>query len=351
MAKTLKDVADAAGVSAATVSLVLNGRANGRVSTELAGRVQKVAKDLNYRPNLVARSLRTQETKTIGIISNDVATTPFAGAMLSGAQEVAWRHGWLLLLVDTNSDDQIEKAATASLIQRNVDGFIYAAMFHQEIQAPKYLTGQQVVLLDCFDSEKRLDSVVPDESQGARDAVKYLVDQGHEKIAHITTTESTVAAINRMNSYIEVLKENNIDLNPEYVVKSKFSNSLDGYEATKKLLALKDIPTAIFCYTDRMAMGAYEAIAEAGLSIPQDISVVGFDNQLYIAEALRPPLTTVQLPHFEMGAWAASRLLEMIEPNNSESLIQREHVMTCPLLIRDSVAPPKNKDKAERRKS
>jgi len=100
-------------------------------------------------------------------------------------------------------------------------------------------------------------------------------------------------------------------------------------------------PTAIFCYTDRMAMGAYEAIAQANLSIPQDISVVGFDNQLNIADALRPPLTTVQLPHFEMGAWAATRLLEAIDPENSESLITIEQVIACPLVIRDSVAPPR----------
>ena len=341
MAKTLKDVAEAAGVSSATASLVLNGRADGRVSADLADRVEKAAEKLNYRPNLVARSLRTQESKTIGIISNDVATTPFAGAMLSGAQEIAWRNGWLLLLVNTNGDAEVEKAATRSLIQRNVDGFIYAAMFHQEFQTPDYLSGQQVVLLDCFDSERRFDSVVPDEYQGARDAVNYLVEQGHSKIAHITTNEKTIAAFERLKAFKEVLVENDIDFNPDYLVKVDSANSIDGYEATKKILALKNLPTAIFCYTDRMAMGAYEAITEHGLSIPQDISVVGFDNQLNVADALRPPLTTVQLPHFEMGAWAATRLLQAIDPENSEPLKQKGQVIACPLVIRDSVAPPR----------
>lgn len=341
MVTTLKNVAEAAGVSSATASLVLNGRADGRISAELVGRVEEAAARLNYRPNLVARSLRTQESKTIGLISNDVATTPFAGAMLSGAQEVAWRNGWLLLLVNSNGDAAMEKAAVRSLIQRNVDGFIYAAMFHQEIETPDYLNGQKVILLDCVDSAKKFDSVVPNEYQGATDVVQYLVDQGHTQIAHISTKENVIASYERLRAFIAVLKANNLDFNSDYVAEVPDSNAIDGYAGTQKLLALKKPPTAIFCYTDRMAMGAYEAITEAGLSIPRDISVVGFDNQLNIADALRPPLTTVQLPHFEMGAWAATRLLKAIDPENSEALKQHGQVIACPLVIRDSVAPPR----------
>jgi LacI family transcriptional regulator len=341
MVKTLKDVAQVAGVSPATVSLVLNGHATGRVSADLVERVEEAAQKLNYRPNLVARSLRTQVSKTIGVISNDVATTPFAGAMLSGAQEVAWRNGWLLLLVNSNGDATMEKAAARSLIQRNVDGFIYAAMFHQEIQTPDYFNGQHAVLLDCTDSEKKLDSVVPDDYQGATSAVQYLVDQGHTHISYIGTSENTIAGQKRNKAFKDVLQANNIEFNPDFVVEGASANSMDGYLGAQKLLSLNARPTAIFCYTDRMAMGAYEAITEAGLSVPKDISVVGFDNQLNIADALRPPLTTVQLPHFEMGAWAVTRLLQVIDPENSEPLLQMGQVIACPLVIRDSVAPPR----------
>lgn len=341
MNKTLKDVAEAAGVSSATASLVLNGRSIGRVSADIASRVEEAAARLNYRPNLIARSLRTQESKTIGIISNDVATTSFAGAMLAGAQEVAWRNGWLLLLVNSNGEAAMEEAAIRSLVQRNVDGFIYATMYHQEIQAPDNLKKQKVVLLDCLDTNKQHESVIPNEYQGATDVVQYIVDQGHSQIAYIGTLENTIAGRERLKAFKDVLKANKIDLDPEYIVEVVDTNSSDGYEGAQKLLALKTRPTAIFCYTDRMAMGAYEAIAEAKLSIPQDISVAGFDNQVNIADALRPPLTTVQLPHFEMGAWAATRLLEAIDPENSESLITIEQVIACPLVIRDSVAPPR----------
>lgn len=341
MNKTLKDVAEAAGVSSATASLVLNGRSIGRVSADIASRVEEAAARLNYRPNLIARSLRTQVSKTIGIISNDVATTPFAGAMLSGAQEVAWRNGWLLLLVNSNGEDAMEEAAIRSLVQRNVDGFIYTTMFHQEIKTPDYLKKQKVVLLDCVDANKAHQSVVPNEYQGATDAVQYLVDQGHTQIAFIGTSENTIAGNERLRAFKDVLKKNRIALDPENIVLVSDSNAIDGFAGAQSLLSSRQRPTAIFCYTDRMAMGAYEAIAEAKLSIPQDISVVGFDNQLNIADALRPPLTTVQLPHFEMGAWAATRLLEAIDPENSESLITIEQVIACPLVIRDSVAPPR----------
>lgn len=341
MNKTLKDVAEAAGVSSATVSLVLNGRSDGRVSADLVSRVEAAAARLNYRPNLIARSLRTQVSKTIGIISNDVATTPFAGAMLSGAQEVAWRNGWLLLLVNSNGEAAMEEAAIRSLVQRNVDGFIYTTMFHQEVKTPDYLKKQKVVLLDCVDANNEHESVVPNEYQGAKDAVQYLVDQGHTKIAFIGTKENTIAGRERLKAFKDVLKANKIELNPEYVVEVASANSIDGYTGARELLTTNVRPTAIFCYTDRIAMGAYEAIAEAKLSVPQDISVVGFDNQLNIADALRPPLTTVQLPHFEMGAWAATRLLEAIDPQNSEPLGQHGQVIACPLVIRDSVAPPR----------
>jgi LacI family transcriptional regulator len=341
MVKTLKDVAQVAGVSSATVSLVLNGHSHGRVSADLVERVEKAAQKLNYRPNLVARSLRTQESKTIGIISNDVATSPFAGAMLSGAQEVAWRNGWFLLLVNTNGDRVIEKAATRSLIQRNVDGVIYAAMFHQEIETPEYLTNQQVVLLDCIDSEKKLDSVVPDDYQGAVNAVEYLILQGHTKIAHISFDPTSIASQKRKKAYKDVLTKFGIEFREDYLIGDRDAIAQEGYLLTKELLGLDDRPTAIFTGNDRMAMGAYAAINESGLLIPSDISVIGFDNQTYLADALMPGLTTIQLPHLEMGAWAVTRLLEVIDSQNSEPLKQMGQVIACPLVIRDSVAPPR----------
>jgi len=342
--KTLKDVATAAGVSSATVSLVLNGRAKGRVSKGIVIKVEAAAHELNYSPNLVARSLRTQESKTLGIISDAVATTPFAGQMLAGAQDVAWEHGWLLLVVNSNGDAEVESSAAQTLIKRNTDGFIYAAMYHQEITLPKALEHQKVFLLDCVDRNHKAPSVVPDEYNGALGAINHLIKFGHTRIAHVTTSEPVIAAARRLDAFRDGLKNAGIPEKTEYVVRSKKSDTEDGYLGTKQLLQLEEIPTAIFCYTDRMALGAYEAIQEAGLSVPDDISVVGFDDQPYLADALRPALTTVKLPHYEMGAWAARHLLENISDTdqNSEDQAIEEKLMNCPLVERDSVAPPRN---------
>lgn len=337
MAKTLKNVAEAAGVSAATASIVLNGRAEGRVSEEVANRVFAKAKELNYRPNLTARSLRTQESKTIGLISDQIATTPFAGQMLAGAQDVAWRNGWLLLLINTEDDKNFEDAATKALIQRNVDGFIYASMYHREVSIPKSIADRQVVLLDCFDRAKAFDSVVPAEYKGSRVATEHLVANGHKKIAHITDSNNTVASPERLRGFKDVLTENKITINDSYILKMPGSNSREGYVMTQKLLALKERPTAIFAYNDRMALGAYEAIQEIGLEVGKDISVIGFDNQPYFADALRPGLTTVQLPHYEMGAWAAQHMLDQLK--NSESNKPMQNQIDCALVVRNSVGP------------
>ena len=337
MAKTLKNVAEAAGVSAATASIVLNGRAEGRVSPEVANRVIATAKELNYRPNLTARSLRTQESKTIGLISDQIATTPFAGQMLAGAQDVAWRNGWLLLLINTDDDKNFEDAATKALIQRNVDGFIYASMYHREVSIPKSIADRQVVLLDCFEKTRAFDSVVPAEYKGGRVATEHLVSNGHKKIAHITDSNNSVASPERLRGFKDVLTENKITINDSYILSMPGSNSHEGYVMTQKLLALKDRPTAIFAYNDRMALGAYEAIQEIGLEVGKDISVIGFDNQPYFADALRPGLTTVQLPHYEMGAWAAQHMLDQLKNSESNKPIQNQ--IDCALVVRNSVGP------------
>ena len=337
MAHTLKNVAEAAGVSPATASIVLNGRAEGRVSAAVADRVLATAKELNYRPNLTARSLRTQESKTIGLISDQIATTPFAGQMLAGAQDVAWRNGWLLLLVNTDDDKKFEDSATKALIQRNVDGFIYASMYHREVTIPKAISDQQVVLLDCFEKSGNHDSVIPAEYKGARAAIEYLVSQGHRKIAHITDGGNLYASPERLRAFKDVLTENKIEVKDEFVLKVKGSDTQEGYAACKQLLTLKSRPTAIFAYNDRMAFGAYEAIQEAGLIVGKDISVVGFDNQPHFADSLKPGLTTVQLPHYAMGAWAAQRLLDQLQ--NSESTTSIRHQIDCALVVRESVGP------------
>ncbi len=338
MRVTLRDVAQLAGVSPATVSLVLNERSEGRVSEELAARVRNAAATLKYRPNLLARSLRTQETRTFGLISRDIATTPFAGAMLAGAQHIAWQRNSLLLFVNSDGDLDHERTEVASLIQRQVDGFMLGAMYHQKVEIPENLQDQRLVLLDCVDGAGRYDSVVPDEYQGAHDAVALLVSMGHRRIAHVTTTDQTIAATERLRAYRDVLQA--AGLGNEMVVRCEGGEAQGGFAAMQQILRGPALPTAIFCYTDRMAMGVMDAAREAGLRIPADLSIMGFDNQPYLADAMRPALTTINLPHYEMGVWAASRLIPHSDSQDSEPAGPTQVKAHCAVVMRDSVAPP-----------
>ena len=336
----LSDVAIAAGVSSATVSLVLSENANGRVSEKVEKRVRAEAKKLKYSPNLVARSLRTRKSKTIGLISDTVATTNFAGRMLAGAEETAWKRGWLLIFVDTSADSENEELAINALLQRDVEGFIYASMFHRKLDCPPQLKARPTIFLHC--SVNSLDthsSVVPAEYLSAALAMDYLIKNGHREIGWIGITNPTVGGQERARAYVDAMKKLKVKDFRALMFKTFESYANDGYIGAMKLLAGNRRPTALFCFSDRMAMGAYRAATELGLRIPADISIMGFDNQPHIAEALWPPLSTMQLPHYEMGTWAATRLIDELEKQDSEQIPQEQKEITCQLVERDSVAP------------
>ena len=335
-AVTLKQVAAEAGVSVATASLVLRGLATGRASDDVAARVRTAAAGLGYHPDLTARSLRTGSTRTIGLLSHDVATTPVAGRMLAGAQEAAWNRGWMVFMVDAGADTRVKQRALAAFRQRNVDGLIYAEMYHQVVQAPE--SDLPLVLLDCREAVPagNVSSVVPDETAGGYAAAKYLLDAGHRDIAYLAAGDNTVARVLRAQGF-ELALATVPDANGRTFTGGN-SDASGGREAMAQALAASPRPTAVFCYTDRMAMGAYSVIAEAGLRIPEDISVIGFDNQPFMADALVPPLTSVELPHYEMGAWAVNKLIDVLEATDSP---QHEQVrLAGPVVERESVAPP-----------
>lgn len=338
---TLKQVAALAEVSVATASLVLRGLASGRASEDVAARVHAAAAKLGYQPNLTARSLRNGSTKTIGLLSDDVATTPFAGRMLAGAQDAAWKRGWMVFIVDAGGQDLIKQRAISSFQQRNVDGLVYAEMYHQIVEVPK--ADMPVVLLDCREAVPtgEVSSVVPDETAGGYAAAKYLLDQGHRDIAYLAATDNSVARVLRAQGF--ELAVATCDGAAARTFVGGNSDASGGREAMILALAASPRPTAVFAYTDRMAMGAYSVIQEAGLRIPDDISVIGFDNQPFLADALAPALTSVELPHYEMGAWAVNKLIDVLE--GSDSPRHEQARLTGPVVVRESVAPPRPRDR------
>jgi LacI family transcriptional regulator len=335
----IRDVAREAGVSVTTVSLVLNGRAPNRIPEATRERVRQAAEALRYAPNAVARSLRTQQTHTIGLISDKIATTPYAVRMVEAAQDVARENGHLVFLVNTDGDDAIEREAVQALLARQVEGLIYACMWHRAVEPPTGLPAG-TVFLDCVPIGGGFRAVAPDDRDGARRAIRALVDAGHRRIAYVDIREDPppLASGLRHEGYLDVLLAAGIEVDPALHVRNA-SNAAGGRAAVDELLALpaERRPTGIFCFNDRIAAGAYASARHHGLRIPEDLSVVGYDDQQLIATELDPPLTTVALPHYEMGRWATEVLLgRTTAPNDGDGVLR----MPCPLITRASVGPP-----------
>ncbi|ASN18901.1 LacI family DNA-binding transcriptional regulator [Arthrobacter sp. YN] len=342
----IKDVAVAAGVSVTTVSHVLNEVSYARISSETRDKVKTAAEELGYGPNRLAQALRTQRTGMLGLVSEEIATTPHAGRIILGADEAAKARGYNLMIINTPGSASLEsrQADVQALLERRVDGILYATMYHRNVELPDNLGSVPSVLVDSVAIGGNITAVVPDEDGGARAAVGALLDAGHTRIAFLNNTDDVPATRQRLQAFRAMLTEAGLD-GDAAPVESEISEVQGGYEAAKRILSRDDradIPTALFCYNDRMAMGAYRAAAELGLSIPADLSVVGFDDQELIAANLYPGLTTVALPHFEMGAWATEHLIDAIEGKDDLSLMAlHPTILGCPLVSRESVAAPR----------
>lgn len=334
---SMKDVARLAGVSQTTVSFVVNDTPEANsIPEETQARVRDAVRDLSYRPNALARALRSERTQTIGFISDEVATTPFAVQLIHGAQDLAWANEHLLLLVNTDRDPEMKEAAIQVLLDRQVDGIIYAAMYHREVHPPESIHEVPSVLLNCYVADQSLVSVVPDEIDGGRRATEYLLAHGHRRIGFINNTYPVMAATGRLEGYRQALAANEVPFD-ERLVCTGISEQRGGYDGAMELLQRSERPTALFCYNDRMAMGAYDAIRKLGLSIPDDVAVIGYDNHEIIAANLYPALTTMELPFYQMGKWAGQQLLRQIERPEAHRATPIQDQASCPLIERDSV--------------
>jgi LacI family transcriptional regulator len=331
---TIKDVARRAGVSSATVSMVLNRVSASRISEATAERVRLAAAELGYAPNLLARGLRRRRTDTIAVLSDQIATTSLAPHMVRAIQDVAARNGLLVFMVNTEGDREVERSAVAALNQQRVDGFVYACLAHRVVEPPAG-TGPNVVLLNGRMHRLRYPTVVPDDRGGARAAVSELLRHGHRRIGFINDRRNGLAARLRLVGYHEALSAFQVRLEPERV--RYVLPGLDAGAAAARQLVEEAGVTALFCFNDRVAVGAYRGLRQRGLRVPGDVSVIGFDDHEFVADFADPPLTTVSLPHYAMGEWAVSKLVDLINGADGEPVLQ---VMPCEVVRRASVAPP-----------
>ena len=336
----MTDVAREAGCSQATVSFVLNRNEAIKISSQTRERVYAAARSLGYSVSSFAEPVHAPvlaANSLIGFAVDQLSTSPEAIVAIEGARQAAWGDGRIIMVAQTQSDPDIEPQALRALTGKDASALIYMTIFTREIEAPAYLYELKipVILLNCYSADHAFPAVVPSEIAGGQSATEHLIRNGHTRIGTIVGEAFMSAAQDRLKGYRRALATADLPFDPNLVAEGNWSASA-GYDATVKLMALKSPPTAIFCQNDRMAIGCYEALKEAGLSIPRDISVVGYDDE-EISRHLHPRLTTSILPHRAMGQWA----IEQLEANSPKRDRYPVTKLECALVERDSVAPRK----------
>lgn len=332
---TMADVGRLASVSATTVSFVINARPGEVIRPETRRRVLAAVDELGYRPNRAAQGLRTRRTATIGFITDEVAVESFVGQIITGAHDVAWHHGSVLLVINTMRSRAVTRAALDNLTDRQVDSIIYATAGTRRVTLPHNAGRVPTILVNCFTANSSLPCVLPDEVDGGRRAVRVLIAAGHTRIAYLTGVPGAWATRARLRGYREELRQAGINARDQIVCAGNYEAD-SGYELTLDLLTRIDRPTAILCGNDRMALGALLALREKGVDVPSEMSLVGYDDQDALVTRISPAITNVRLPFYEMGRWTAERMFG----KGVEGLAPRTH-MPCVPVLRESVSPPR----------
>jgi LacI family transcriptional regulator len=327
----LADVAQRAGVSPTTASFVLAGRDDMRISESAKRRVRDAATELGYRPNRMARSLRTQVTHTIGFVSDTIATDPFAGATVRGAINAAVERNHLLLIAETEGDAELERRLIDDMLDRQVDGFIYGSMFTREVTLPEAINGHPTVLVNALAPDAQVPAVVPDELAAGRAAAKVLLEAGHRAEIHLLgeAPPALFAARERLAGVEAALAAAGTEL--ASILECSWTPR-EACEAVAAFLAAGGAPKALICLNDRAAFGALQALQEAGFRVPADVSLVSFDDS-DLAQWMRPGLTSLALPHEAMGRAAVELLLEAPK----RPVVRR---LEMPVRRRESVGAP-----------
>lgn len=328
----MMDVAKESGVSQSTVSFVLNDVRDARISEATRQRVLAAAAALGYR-SPGHRAIGNRISRFIGFIVDEISTSPFGVASMDSARELAWEHDRVLMIVSTGGDAELERTVLDRLLSLHPEGIIYASILTRQVEPPDRLDAVSTVLLNCYTADKRFPSVVPAEVTGGYTATGHLIAAGHRRIGFINGETWMDAARDRLEGYRRALASADIPFDPALVREGNWSPS-EAYAQTRILMGIENAPTAIFCASDPMAVGCYEALRDLGRRIPEDISVMGYDDQ-WVARHLSPPLTTVMLPHEEMGRWAIEYLVDRIYNPRSKTVPQVK--LECPLVERASV--------------
>jgi LacI family transcriptional regulator len=322
---TMNDVAKAANVSIASVSRVINN--SGYVSPELRARILHAMEELQYYPNAVARSLATKRTKTLGLLISNVMN-PFFTAAVRGIEDIAHAHGYNLILCNTDEDSEKERNYLGVLCSRQVDGLIVTPCEeNSEYISALVESGAHVVLLDRTMSNIDADFVGIDNRHAAYVATLHMLSLDNSRIGIVAGSPMVSTGRDRVAGYKQALIERGIHVDGELVKYTDFKEE-GGYNKTLELLSMSEPPTAIFATNNLITLGALRAISDLGLSIPEDVALVGFDDIPW-GQFVSPPLTTVVQPAYQLGKKAATLLIDRcsgIENGPSKSIIMDTHL-------------------------
>ncbi|MEZ8283881.1 transcriptional repressor PurR [Vibrio splendidus] len=319
---TMKDVARLAKVSTSTVSHVINK--SRFVSEEIAERVNSAAKELNYAPSALARSLKMKQTKTLGMLVT-TSTNPFFGEVVKGVERRCYEKGYNLILCNTEGDSERMKSSIDTLLQKRVDGLMLmcSTLEGQHIDVFDRYPELPVVVMDWGPMLFASDKIQDNSHQGGYMATKHLIDNGHSDIGCITGPLHRNQASSRYQGYKQAMEEANLEINPKWIVESNFEcdGGFDSYQALK---ARGQMPSALFVSNDMMAMGVIHAAAQDGTLIPNDLSIIGYDD-IHLSKYMTPALSTVHQPKHRLGKAAVDTLLSRLQtPDAHPQVVELE---------------------------
>lgn len=334
---TIKDIARELGISPSTVSRALKDHPD--ISPETKKAVNELAEKLNYQPNVVALSLRQSKTNTLGVVIPEIVHF-FFSTVISGIEDVAYSAGYNVILTQSNESYQRELTDIKALFNSRVDGMLISLsrettnFDHVDSMMSK---GVPMVFFDRVYDHNNTSKVIVDDFSGAKEATLHLIEQGCKRIAHLEGPPNLDITKQRLEGYLEALKESNYPVDKNLIVSCPQGTIEEGKSATEKLLAMSTIPDGIFSTNDPAAMGSMQAIKAKGLKIPDDIAVVGFSNWLF-SSMMDPPLTSVDQPGFEMGQEATRLLIRQIETKSKDDGEPKPEtkVLKTRLIVRES---------------
>lgn len=339
MAVTIKDIAKIAGVTHSTVSRALHGHPG--IAPETVARITQIANDLGYIPSAVARGLKTNRSNAIGVIVSRI-DDPFFGEILQGIEDVSHEAGYSLFVAASHRNNEREQVIVRAMGERRVDGLIVCSThFGKEHERKIKSYGIPIVALDNQAMSDYQYSIYHDDFSGSQQATQHLLDLGHERIAYLGNEEAGRTTQERLDGFCQALKDAGVFVREEYIFHGPNGRPEGGVAGAQYFMDLDERPSAIVCFNDMMAIGVLSAMKDAGLRVPGDFSMVGFDN-IAITAYSDPPITTFEQPKYQLGFSAAQMMMNLLDSSQDGIPLPEPEtrILTGRLVIRKSTAPP-----------